>query len=190
MYAWAMSHIEMSRVPCMYTALSWFVSEPCPAYKSFVSHAYTQRRYRRLYCMYLWMSHVPHTNEVCPTYHDMSHTLEHTRCRQLQRAFMDESRPTFEWDMSHTRMRHVTDTNEFYLINSNTGAVSCGEHLWMSHVPQINETCPTYEWVMSHKYQHRRCRRLLQVCLPCRTWPIVRHHIKLAGVHACRYDMC
>ena len=29
-------------------------------------------------------------------------------------------------------------------------------HIWMSHVPHMNESCRTYEWVMSYKMSHIR----------------------------------
>jgi len=71
---------------------------------------------------HIWMSHVTHMNESCPTYEwVMSHGCMSHVLYASHVSHTNESCPTFEWVMSHTRM---------------------------SHAPHMNESCLTHEWVM------------------------------------------
>jgi len=73
-----------------------------------------------------WMSHVTHMNQTCHTH---------------------------EWDMSHTRMRHVTPWPSVWKRSAVAwlGAIPLRRcftcHIWMSHI--------TYEWVMSRMRESR-----------------------------------
>jgi len=98
-----------------------------------------------------WMSHVTLMNEACPTY---------------------------GWVMSHIWISHVPHMNESYRTNKGTSPsrVRTGlfatyrrlisrsskvnesyelvlSHIWMSHVPHMNESCPTYQ-AISRKSLH------------------------------------
>jgi len=137
-----MSHVRMSHVPR--------TNESCPTYESAISCVYMQRNVERVrHCVFVQVllrtneavtshvsvSHVPHTNEPCPTYEwVLSHmyicdtTQSASDTASLSRsscARANQSRPKYEWVMSHIRM---------------------------SHVPHTNESCRTYEWVVSHTY--------------------------------------
>jgi len=56
-----------------------------------------------------------------------------------------ESRLTYEWDMSHIWMGHVTRMNE-----SGHTYARIVPHVWMCHATRMNESCHIYEWVMTH----------------------------------------
>jgi len=92
---------------------------------------------------HVWMSHVPHMNDSCPTYYlpDSAWTqwdfksktdrwMSHVTC-------MDESCHTYESVMSRIWMSHVTHMNE-----------SC--HIWISHVTHMNESCHIWTSHVTH----------------------------------------
>jgi len=116
------------------------------------------------------MSRVPRMNESCLTYEwGMSHsTLSNTRvrgtsantallhCLDTMRtrhiSHVIESRLTYEWVMSHsavpnTRECFSTTRLPWFCAHRVEWVTS---HMWMGHVPHVNESRLTYEWVMSH----------------------------------------
>jgi len=101
---------------------------------------------------HIWMRHVPHMNESCPTYEcvmSSSHMcrrslklilrgpVSHVWMSDVTR--MNESCPTYECVMSNI-CRHSLCSN------STCGPVS---HTWMSQ-----SACATYECVMSHSWMY------------------------------------
>jgi len=128
---------------------------------------------------HIWMSHVPHMNESCPTYiwvishtwiSHVKHIIWHGLSARLQTRAARSSTSTkqsHKWVMSHMLTSNAPHMNQ-----------SCPTYIWgvshvyMSHVPHIiwhgsfvylhtraalcqrsnqtNESCPTFEWVMSH----------------------------------------
>jgi len=99
------------------------------------------------------MSHVTHMNESCHTYEwDMSHIwISHVTKWMSHVTHMNESCHTYEWVMSHVWISHITHMKESCHINEWDMS-----HIWMGHVTHVNESCHSYEWVMSHTYEAPR----------------------------------
>jgi len=81
-------------------------------------------------------------NESCHTYErDMPHIwMNHV-------THMNHACHTWRSVMSHTWMSHVTNVNQSY--HTPEWVMS---HISMSHVTHRNKSCHTYEWVMSHVF--------------------------------------
>ena len=103
--------------------------------------------------------------------------MSHTRLSHVTR--MNESRRTYEWVMSHLwmshnwrsmshrppfggRLVHMCDIKYEWVMTHiwmrdmtrDFTHVIFKLHIWLSHVPYINESCPIYEWVMSHLWMN------------------------------------
>jgi len=75
---------------------------------------------------HIWMSHVTHMNESCPTY---EWVMRHIWMRHV--PHMNELRP-----MSHIWMSHVPHMNE------SCATYECVmSHIWMSYVRLLDESC-------------------------------------------------
>jgi len=81
----------------------------------------------------IWMSHVTRMNASCHTYGVISLIW------MSRLTLLNESCHTYESVTSHTRISHVTRTNDWVM-----------SHIWMSHVALLNESCYTCKCVMSH----------------------------------------
>jgi len=119
---------------------------------------------------HIWMSHVPHMNESCPTYEcvmSSSHMcrrslklilrgpVSHVWMSDVTR--MNESCPTYECVMSNI-CRHSLCSNSTCGPVSHVGMC----HLWMRHVTLMNVWTDSHHingWVMSHMQMRHACRR-------------------------------
>ena len=102
---------------------------------------------------------------------------------------MNESCHTYEWDMSHIWMRHVTHMNESchtyewgrHATRTNASQHTCEwvtAHTWMSLVTHMNESCHTYEWVMSHIWMSH----VTHMNESCHTYERVMSHVCMSHV--------
>ena len=79
--------------------------------------------------------------------------------------------------MSHIWMRHVPRMNE--------SCPTCEwvmSHMWMSHVPHMNESCPMYEWGMSHMNTSHPTPEWVMFHMSCPTYEWVMSHIPMSHV--------
>ena len=172
-YERVMSHIPLRHVP--------YTNESCPTYKWAMlqilmcrdrdkhrnesSSTYGWGMSPSSFIFATWLIHmrdmthsyVCHDSFICVTW--LIHMCDTNMNDDV--AHVNESRRTYEWDMSHIRMSHVEHMNE-----------SCHTYDWvmlhirMSQVTHKKESCRTYEWDM---YGVATCSRLLQmVGLFCR----------------------
>ena len=160
---WLMSHschIWMSHIAHM--------NESCRTYERVTPHIRMSRVAYERVTWHIWVTHVPRMNETCPACGwVMSHVWmlrfanRLVSSLKLQVFFAKEpykgddilqKRPIIwsiresiinalgrlhEWVTSHVQ-EHL-HTYEWVM-----------SHVWMSHVPCVNESCPMCEWVMSH----------------------------------------
>jgi len=83
-----------------------------------------------------------HTCELCfVACHTYEWVMSHMRMRDITR--MNESCHTFTREIAHLCMSHGT-----HVIDS----LCSMSHVWISHVTHVNEGHHTYEWVMSHMW--------------------------------------
>jgi len=125
---------------------------------------------------HLWVTHVTHLNELCPTYKWVMHINESYcikqtfLCRSTCVTCVNDSCPTCKW------LTPVTYINESCPIYE-----SVMSHVRTSHITHIKEACPTHNRVMSHtRMSHvtesRHTRFLYQV-----TWQSKRVRTSTAG---------
>jgi len=95
-----------------------------------------------------WICHVTNLNLSCHTYGNvMSHlrtshvTHLSASCYTYHVTCMDESRPTYEWVMSHTGACVNRQTNRPY----NSLPLLSFAGVWVSHVTHMDESCHTFE---------------------------------------------
>jgi len=88
-------------------------------------------------CMYEWVTCVA---ACCSAMHVW---MSHVCCSVLQcDACMNESRTTFSsW------VDVIDKEIEIFLGEIEPYSLETHLHIWMSHVPQMNESCPTYECI-------------------------------------------
>ena len=117
--------------------------DSCPTYEKVMSH--------------MWINHVPRprVNKSCPTYEWVMN-------------------PLYEWGKSHTHIHIHTHLHthihthihihihihmhirihiprcQLHRSMRESCHIWIMSHIWMSHVPRMNESCHLYEWVMSH----------------------------------------
>ena len=108
---------------------------------------------------HVWVSIIAKTNEFRHAdYRVMAHMAmcntahRNESCRQFEwvtllshGTYMNGSRHTYDWVMSHIWVSQVTHMNE--LCHTYASVMS---HVWMSHITRMNNSCHTSEWVMSH----------------------------------------
>ena len=102
---------------------------------------------------HIWMSHVPHMNESCPTYECVMSSSH--MCRRSLKLIL-------RGPVSHVWMSHVPLMNASCQTYVDTVCAPiprvalCHTHEWVSrHVPLMNASCHTHEcmnWLSSHKW--------------------------------------
>ena len=143
----------MSSWPVIY----WFVTHTCQSSHTHICVCHSSHPHTLVHMCCVWVreplyisswltyaTHLPRTNAAC-------HIHMHDSCH------------TYDWVMSHRRMRRVTHMIESCHTESKrrhgtrTGCArgvpenECiVSHICLNHVAQMNESCRTYEWVMLH----------------------------------------
>jgi len=135
---WVMSCIWMSRVT--------HINESCPTYEWVLSHIWMSHvMHTSKSCHTHGMSHVTHINGSCHTHDDWAHIRDHG---ERTATYMKESCRTYEWDMSHVWMGHVTRMNES-VTHMKTYS------LWTATLTtHSNDACHMCLRVMSHICTH------------------------------------
>ena len=149
-YEWVMSHLWMSHTTSMPAAHTWllpFIFVACLCIHPYHSPDMAQHSH-------VWV--MPHVDEsrhsamardfVFGT--QMNHVPYECFISRINESFLmwishgtHQSCLTYEWVMSHIWMSHVPHMNESCLTYEWVMS-----HIWMSHVSHMNESCLTYEW--------------------------------------------
>jgi len=106
-----------------------------------LTHTHTHIHTRTSTYIYTWMSCIAHINETCHTY---------------------------EWDMSHIWMRHVTYQGVMHTYEYVTS------HIRISHGTHMNESCHTIKWVTSEI----QISHVTHIKEPCHTHKGVALHMQ------------
>jgi len=176
-YEWVTSHLCMSHVT--------HTNESCHTYECFTSHIRMRIALASLVCLHMheschtymshtymshtymshtYMSHI-HVTHIPVTHKHVTHKTCHTYISFTQRH---EPCDTYEWVMSHARVRYESVTPRWHIIELRHTYMSptCIPHthivwsmwyLWMSHVTRTSEiwishTTLAYNWVTSHMH--------------------------------------
>jgi len=80
---------------------------------------------------HIWMSHVPHMNELSPSYEWLIQWI----------IFMQMWGGAPPMKLGGTSVSHMNQSCHLWCVVS---------HIWMSHVPHINTSCLFYEWPIQY----------------------------------------